>query len=109
MEHSVGKVGSGFSQVKPLSYGLSNKSVTSASFAESMQAVGGNENVGLVTPTQYPNARLVSPLEKADETVRVSKAYNEVASAFEGVTNGYNRESKGTNYGMVGATVDVYA
>jgi hypothetical protein len=89
MEYSVSKVGSGFSQVKPLSYGLSNQSVTSASFAESMQAVGGSENVGLVTPTQYPNARLVSPLEKADETVRVSKAYNEVASAFEGVTNGY--------------------
>ena len=36
MEYSVSKVGSGFSQVKPLSYGLSNQSVTSASFAESM-------------------------------------------------------------------------
>ena len=109
MEYSVSKVGSGFSQVKPLSYGLSNQSATSVSFAESMQAVGGNEGVGLVTPTQYPNARLVSPIEKAEETVRASKAYNEVASAFEGVTNGYNRESKGTNYGTVGATVDVYA
>ena len=109
MEYSVGKVGSGFSQVKPLSYGLSNQSVTSASFAESMQAVGGTSEVGLVTPTQYPNARLVSPVEKAEDTVKVSKAFNEIASAFEGVTNGYNRESRGTNYGTVGATFDAYA
>jgi hypothetical protein len=108
MEYSVGKVGSGFSEVKPLSYGLSNQSVTSASFAESIQQVGGNNGVGLVTPTQYPNARLVSPLEKAEEGIRVAKAYNDVAEGLQGVNNGYNSKSQGTGYGMVGATVDVY-
>jgi hypothetical protein len=108
MEYSVGRVGSGFSEVKPLSYGLSNQSVTSTSFAESMNQVGGSDGVGLVTPTQYPNARLVSPIEKAEEGIRVSKAYNDIAEGLQGVNNGYNNKSQGTGYGIVGASVDVY-
>ena len=109
MEYSIGKVGSGFSQVKPLSYGLSNQSATSVSFAESMQAVGGTQDIGAVSPTRYPNARLVSPIEKTEETVRVSKAFNDIAASFEGLTNGYNRVSQGTSYETTGASIDVYA
>jgi hypothetical protein len=108
MEYSVNRVGSGLSQVKPLQYGLSNQSVTSASFAESLQAVGGSSDVGLVSPIQYPNARVVSPIEKAEEGVRVSKAFNEIAGGFEGVNNGYGRDRQGTGYDVIGATVDVY-
>ena len=109
MEHSIGRVGSGFSQVKPLAYGLSNESATSVSFAESMQAVGGTSDVGAVPPARYANARLVSPVEKSDETVRVSKAFNDIATTFEGLTNGYNRVSQGTSYETIGASIDVYA
>ncbi|MCR4612093.1 MAG: hypothetical protein K5644_09370 [Lachnospiraceae bacterium] len=108
MEYSIGKVGSGFSEVKPLSYGLSNQSVTSTSFAESLQNVGGADSVGLVTPTQYPNARVVSPIEKAQESIKVAKAFNDVAEGLQGITNGYNNKSQGTDYSLVGATVDVY-
>jgi hypothetical protein len=109
MEYSIGKVGSGFSTVKPLAYGLSNQSVTSTSFAEAMDRVGGAEEVGAVTPTRYPNARLVSPIDKAEEGVRVAKAYNDIAEGFQGVTNGYNSKSQGTDYSTIGATVDLYA
>ena len=109
MEYSIGKVGSGFSSVKPLAYGLSNQSVTSASFAESMEQVGASDGVGAVSPTRYPNARLVSSADKAAEGIRVARAYNDVAEGFQGVTNGYNNKSQGTGYSMVGATVDMYA
>ena len=112
MEYSIGKVGSvgsGVSSVKPLAYGLSNQSATSVSFAESLQQVGGSDGVGLVTPTRYPNARLISPIDKAEEGIRVARAYNDVAEGFQGVTNGYNNKSQGTGYDTIGAAVDVYA
>lgn len=108
MEYSVGSVGSGYSQVKPLSYGLSNQSVTSSSFAESIDRASGSDGVGLVAPTRYPNARLVSPLDKAAESIKVSKAYNDVAEGLTGVANGYNNRSQRSNYSTTGSTLDVY-
>ncbi len=109
MEFRVGAMNNGYSQVKPLNYGLSNQSVTSTGFAEALKNMGGANDVGVVAPVQYPNARLVSPVEKAEETVKMSAVYNDIARGFQGPSTEYNRGGQAKGYEMIGATLDLYA
>lgn len=111
MEFGIGSLsnaGVGFSSVKPMNYSIDNQSITSTSFVEAMKGLSGSESVGVVSPVRYPNAEYVSPLEKADRTMKMSAAYNDIAETIEGTSVEYNRSGEASGYEMLGRSVDFY-
>lgn len=95
----------------PQMYAVDNESEVSAAYAESVarpeNTGGGIGSVGSARPVQYANTKTTaaSPME---ETQRVSRAYNDIASSFSGLTTSYTQDMSGVQYGVAGSNIDVY-
>ena len=110
MSLSVGAIGSlgQMTAIKSLNYAVSNQSRVSDAYQTSVQS---QDEVGLVNPVRYPNARVasedaVSRAEKAQETDR---EFNSIASRYAGSPVGYQADSSAASYSMVGSTFDAIA
>ena len=118
MSLSIGGIGNtyGMSFVQPMNYSVNNESDVSEAFVET----GMSGAVMNVPPVVYPNAQTVSaadsesdPLSLSANSVRksqeVNRAFNDVASKFQGMTTGYSQNTQALSYGMSGNTIDLFA
>ena len=96
-------------KIQPMNYAIENEAEVSDVYSsESTKQTAG---INATNPIQYPNATTyeADPIKKQDESLEASQEFNAVASKFAGAITGYNASSKGTGYGVVGSTIDVYA
>lgn len=95
---------------KPQSYALDNETQVSASYVQAMEQVSGEsgiQGVQATRPVQYANATNTS--DSLEVTRQVSQKYNEIASAFEGISTSYSADMRQQMYAMVGSSIDMYA
>lgn len=114
MALSIGGIGgSGFTAVRSMSYSVDNKADFSEAYTESVSkpAASSLGRVDAANPVGYANAQTV----RVDQTAKLAKAqeisreYNDIAAAFEGIQTGYSAGSALTGYAMIGSSFDVYA
>lgn len=110
---NIRPTGSGYSRVNSLNYSLANESKVSDTYAASQNGVTGGvfNPVDSTPPVSYPTAQTgsIRGPESMEATKAVSKAYNNIASSFEGRATGYTSRSTTMNYGTAGSSIDVYA
>lgn len=96
----------------PQMYAVANESAVSSAYAESIQkpeaAGSGIGSVDGARPVQYANTKTTAT-SPTEETQRMSRAYNDIASAFAGLTTSYAQDMSGMQYGLAGSNIDVYA
>ena len=97
-------------QARPMNMALSNQAPVSDVYNEH-KSVG---DVSTVAPVVYPNAQEVKIGEVAstdgqEESMRVSRQFNNIASRFQGTTTGYGRGMEALSYGQVGSSFDAFA
>ena len=98
-------------ETKPQNYAVENESEVSDAFTESL-AMNGVNGINGPSPVQYPNAQVAEPSraeQQAANATRVNQFYNNVASAFQGAATSYNANGVGSQYEMVGSTIDLTA
>lgn len=113
MSLSIGRLGGmgGVSYVStsPESYALTNQSQVSDAYQESKVQGAGN-GVGSVNPVQYPTVQVQeNQVSQIQASQRADQAYQQIASAFEGVTASYGPDLMGQDYSRAGANIDLYA
>ena len=113
MALSVGRLGgmslSAMVGLRPQNYSVKNQSAISEAYGESIQQLSGL-GIGAAQPVQYTNAQLVeNRIGQIREAQEVDKAYNAIASAFEGYTPAYDGSLQGASYSAAGANVDLFA
>ena len=113
MALSIGRLGgaslTSMVGVQPQNYSVKNQSAISEAYGESIQQLSGM-GIGGAQPVQYTNAQLVeNRIGQIREAQKVDKAYNAIASAFEGYTPAYDGSLQGASYSAAGANVDLFA
>lgn len=112
MALSVGAIGSigQYTAIKPLNYALSNNSRVSDAYQKSVQS---ENEIDLVNPVRYPNARTENV--KPDPAAAVSRAqqtdreFNAIASRFASAPTGYQADSSASAYSLIGSGFDAIA
>lgn len=99
-----------------MNYTISNAALFSDAYTKSVKQIksaGPLGSVGASQPVMYPNAKVSSkeifPVKQMEKAQSANKAFNEVASNYEGTAIGYDSASMGYDYEMLGSTFDVYA
>ena len=94
---------------RPQNYAVENESEISDAFSESL-ATNGVGGINGPSPVQYPNAQVAETGHRqAAEAARVNQYYNNVASSFQGAATSYNANGMGSQYSVVGSTIDLTA
>ena len=93
------------------SYAIKNYSDISGAFVDSIKGSSSTGGVQAAPPVQYANAKniRIGSTEKAEETQKVSQAFNSLAKAFSGANTSYGADSVGTAYSVVGGGFDAFA
>lgn len=91
-------------------YTIDNQSEISSAYRESIANTTTPEGVRGPAPVQYATRRYnVSGVNSLSENQRMTRAYNSIASGFEGVNTSYDRNSEASPYEMVGSGFDAFA
>ncbi len=93
------------------SYAIDNRSAISDAFVESLGRSSATDDVQAAPPVQYANAKniKISGTQKVEDSLKVNKAYNDLAEAFNGVSTSYGADSMATSYSPIGGSFDAYA
>ena len=93
----------------PQAYTVENQAEVSDAFEQALQTTGTG-SVTAAPPVRYATANIttnrISQMQKNQET---SRAYNDLAASFEGISTAYDAKSSGTSYAMVGSRLDLFA
>jgi hypothetical protein len=107
----------GIGAIQPLHYAVSNLSQVSDAYTESVEQTGVvrmPNKVGVVSPVQYPNARMVdqktvSMTTAVEKSQSANQKLNQVAAGYAGMTTGYGSDSSAKGYELIGSILDLYA
>ncbi len=97
-------------ETKPQNYAVENQSDVSDAFSQSL-AVNGASGIMGPPPVQYANAQ-VSENETAQagvDSARANRYFNDIASAYQGMSTSYNANGAAEQYSMVGNSIDLMA
>lgn len=97
-------------ETKPQNYAVENESEVSDAFSQSLAANGVN---GIIAPTpvQYTNAQTEETRiggASADEA-RMNRFFNDIASAYQGMSTSYDANGAAGQYAMIGSNIDLTA
>lgn len=91
-------------------YSIDNESAVSSAYRDSIKNTATPEGVLGPAPVQYATTRYnVSGVSSLEENQRMSKAYNDIASNFGGVSTSYNSNYEASSYDTVGGAFDAFA
>lgn len=89
---------------------ISNQSAISDSFKESLGMRTSPESITGPAPVQYATSRnAVRSSASVGANRAANRAYNELASQFDGVNTSYGRDMSGQSYSTPGRFIDVMA
>lgn len=91
-------------------YSIDNQSEISSAYRESIANTATPEGVRGPAPVQYATRRYnVSGVNSLSENQRMTRAYNNIASAFDGINTSYDRNSEASPYQLIGKGFDAFA
>jgi len=91
---------------RPQNYAVDNQSEISDAFADSLKTYGATGVTG-PSPVQYTNAQTEdNKVSAVNDSAKANRFYNDIASAFQGVSTGYGANAQAQSYAMVGANFD---
>lgn len=94
----------------PQAYSVENQSEVSDSFVEAMQGAGALNRVDAAPPVQYANASVTTNrIEQLHKNQEANKAYNDLASSFNGVNVSYGASRQAAGYEILGGSFDSFA
>ena len=95
---------------RPMNYAVENESEISDAFSESM-AVANAGSVTGATPVQYANAQREerTPGVPSMDAARANRFYNNIASAYQGMSTSYDASGAAGQYAMIGSNIDLTA
>ena len=95
---------------KEQAYSISNQSAVSQAYKDSINNTVTPKAVRGPAPVQYATSRYdVSSVSGIQANRRMTRAYNDIASGFNGVNTSYDRNSQASSYDTIGQSVDLFA
>lgn len=95
---------------KEQAYSISNQSGVSQAYKESINNTVTPKAVRGPAPVQYATARYdVSSNRGIQANRRMTRAYNDIAAGFNGVSTSYDRNRQASSYDLTGQGVDLFA
>lgn len=97
-------------ETKPQNYAVENESEVSDAFTQSL-AVNGASGIVAPTPVQYANARTEENAVggASADAARTNRFFNDIASAYQGMSTSYDASGAAGQYAMIGSNIDLSA